>query len=117
MYSPYESRYFHDLLVALFTRADVLPRYVQHLSQIHSILAMVRAGLGLAIVPAAAASLKISDVRLRPLKLRTPRPGRAVHGLAPRRREPAALRAGQNRRRIVLRGGDGRLMLNPHRSI
>lgn len=71
MYSPYESRYFHDLLVALFTRADVLPRYVQHLSQIHSILAMVRAGLGLAIVPAAAASLKISDVRLRPLKLRT----------------------------------------------
>lgn len=70
MYSPYESRYFHDLLVALFTRADILPRYVQHLSQIHSILAMVRAGLGLAIVPAAAAGLKISDVRLRPLKLR-----------------------------------------------
>src|SRR5262252_6449687 len=73
MYSPYESRYFHDLLVALFTRADVLPRYVQHLSQIHSILAMVRAGLGLAIVPAAAASLK-ADVRLRPLKLRSERP-------------------------------------------
>jgi DNA-binding transcriptional LysR family regulator len=74
MYSPYESRYFHDLLVALFTQADILPRYVQHLSQIHSILAMVRAGLGLAIVPAAAASLKIADVRLRPLKLRTKTP-------------------------------------------
>ena len=57
------ARYFHDLLVALFTRADVLPRYVQHLSQIHSILAMVRAGLGLAIVPAAAASLKIRRCR------------------------------------------------------
>ena len=55
MYSPYESRYFHDLLVTQFTRADILPRYVQHLSQIHSILAMVRAGLGLAIVPEAAA--------------------------------------------------------------
>jgi len=74
MYSPYESRYFHDLLVALFTRADVLPRYVQHLSQIHSILAMVRAGLGVAIVPEAAASLKIADVRLKPLKLRGPAP-------------------------------------------
>ena len=74
MYSPYESRYFHDLLVALFTRADVLPRYVQHLSQIHSILAMVRAGLGVSIVPAAAASFKIADVRLRPLKLRTQAP-------------------------------------------
>jgi DNA-binding transcriptional LysR family regulator len=44
------------------------------LSQIHSILAMVRAGLGLAIVPAAAASLKIADIRLRPLKLRSRRP-------------------------------------------
>ncbi|MBR0755470.1 LysR family transcriptional regulator [Bradyrhizobium jicamae] len=74
MYSPYESRYFHDLLVALFTRADVLPRYVQQLSQIHSILAMVRAGLGVSIVPEAAASLKIADVKLKPLKLRTPAP-------------------------------------------
>jgi DNA-binding transcriptional LysR family regulator len=74
MYSPHESRYFHDLLVALFTQADVLPRYVQHLGQIHSILAMVRAGLGISIVPAAAANLKIADVRLRPLKLRTPTP-------------------------------------------
>jgi len=74
MYSPHESRYFHDLLVALFTQADVLPRYVQHLGQIHSILAMVRAGLGVSIVPAAAANLKIADVRLRPLKLRIPAP-------------------------------------------
>lgn len=74
MYSPYESRYFHDLVVALFTHADILPRYVQHLGQIHSILAMVRAGLGAAIVPAAAASLRIADVKLRPLKLRTPTP-------------------------------------------
>ena len=74
MYSPYESRYFYDLLVAQFSRADILPRYVQHLSQIHSILAMVRAGLGVSIVPAAAASLTIADVKLRPLKLRVPKP-------------------------------------------
>ena len=74
MYSPYESRYFHDLLVALFTQADILPRYVQHVGQIHSILAMVRAGLGVSIVPAAAANLKIAEVKLRPLKLRAPAP-------------------------------------------
>jgi DNA-binding transcriptional LysR family regulator len=74
MYSPSEARYFHDLLVAQFMRAEVLPRYVQHLSQIHSILAMVRAGLGIAIVPEAAASLRIADVRLRPLKLRSAAP-------------------------------------------
>src|SRR5215813_5242939 len=74
MYSPYESRYFHDLLVAQFSRADILPRYVQHVGQIHSILAMVRAGLGVSIVPAAAANLKIAEVKLRPLKLRAPAP-------------------------------------------
>jgi len=72
MYSPHESRYFHDLLVTQFTRADILPRYVQHLSQIHSILAMVRAGLGLAIVPEAAANLNFRGVVLRPLRLRAP---------------------------------------------
>jgi DNA-binding transcriptional LysR family regulator len=51
-----------------------LPRYVQHLSEIHSILAMVRAGLGVSIVPAAATSLKIADVTFRPFKLRTQTP-------------------------------------------
>jgi DNA-binding transcriptional LysR family regulator len=74
MYSPYESRYFYDLLVTQFTRAEILPRYVQHLSQIHSILAMVRAGLGMAIVPEAAAGLNFSGVQLRPLRLRAPAP-------------------------------------------
>jgi DNA-binding transcriptional LysR family regulator len=74
MYSPHESRYFHDLLVTQFTRAEVLPRYVQHLSQIHSILAMVRAGLGLAIVPEAAAGLNFGGVQLRPLQLLAPAP-------------------------------------------
>lgn len=74
MYSPYESRYFYDLLTAQFSRAEVLPRYVQHLSQIHSILALVRAGLGLAIVPEAAASLRFEGVCLRPLRLRTASP-------------------------------------------
>jgi hypothetical protein len=69
MYSPYESRYFHDLVVTLFTRSDTLPRYVQHLSQIHSILAMVCAGLGLAIVPEAATNLNFRGVELRALRL------------------------------------------------
>jgi len=74
MYSPYESRYFHDLVVTLFTRADTLPRYVQHLSQIHSILAMVCAGLGLAIVPEAATNLNFRGVELRPLHIAGPPP-------------------------------------------
>ena len=32
MYAPYEARYFHDLLVELFSRAALAPVYVQHLA-------------------------------------------------------------------------------------
>ena len=72
--SLFEARYFYDLLVTQFSKAEILPRYVQHLSQIHSMLALVRAGLGLAIVPAAAASLRFEGVSLRPLRLAAPAP-------------------------------------------
>lgn len=68
-YAPYEARYFHDLVVELFTRAGLVPDYVQHLAQIHSILAMVHSGVGVSIVPEAAVSLHFSGVALRPLTL------------------------------------------------
>lgn len=71
-YAPFESRYFHDLLQRAFAAARIRPRDVQFLSQIHSILAMVRAGLGLAIVPRAAAHLRFAGVALRPLSLAAP---------------------------------------------
>ena len=74
MYSPFESRYFYDLLVTQFARARILPRYVQHLSQIHSILSLVRAGLGAALVPASAAHLRLKDVVMRPVRLRPSKP-------------------------------------------
>lgn len=74
MYAPYEARYFHDLLVAQFNRAGVQPRYVQYLAQIHSILALVRAGLGLALVPESAASLHYEDVVLRPALISPKKP-------------------------------------------
>jgi DNA-binding transcriptional LysR family regulator len=65
MYSPYESRYFYDLLAAIFAEADISPQYVQHISQIHSVLALVRAGLGAALVPKAAENLHFQGVVLR----------------------------------------------------
>jgi DNA-binding transcriptional LysR family regulator len=74
MYSPYEARYFYDLLAAIFAKAGVAPRYVQHMSQVHAILALVRAGLGAALVPAAAASLRFQGVVLRPVETRPARP-------------------------------------------
>jgi DNA-binding transcriptional LysR family regulator len=69
MYEPGGSRYFHDLLVMMFTQMNVRPRFVQQIGQIHTMLALVRAGLGVALVPAAAAVLRYHDVRLRPIEL------------------------------------------------
>jgi DNA-binding transcriptional LysR family regulator len=69
MYAPYEARYFHDLLVELFSRAGLVPNYVQHLAQIHSMLAMVHSGVGVALVPETAVNLHFSGVALRPLDL------------------------------------------------
>jgi DNA-binding transcriptional LysR family regulator len=65
MYAPYESRYFYDLVVAAFVQAKVLPNYVQHVSQIHSVLSLVRAGFGFGIVPEAAMNLHMEGVVLR----------------------------------------------------
>lgn len=65
MYSSEGSRYFHDLLISLFNRAEVLPDYVQSMTQIHSMLALVKAGLGAAIVPEAATSLNFDGVTMR----------------------------------------------------
>jgi DNA-binding transcriptional LysR family regulator len=73
-YSPHQARYFYDLLVAIFGKAGVAPRYVQHMSQVHAILALVRAGLGAALLPAAASSLRFPGVIFRPVQTRPARP-------------------------------------------
>jgi DNA-binding transcriptional LysR family regulator len=67
MYAPEGARYFHDMLAALFEAEGVIPLAVQSLSQIHSMLALVRAGMGAALVPEAAQSLHFDDVHFRPV--------------------------------------------------
>jgi DNA-binding transcriptional LysR family regulator len=67
MYAPEGARYFHDMLVGLFEAADIAPVTIQSLSQIHSMLALVRSGLGAALVPEAAMSLHFDDVHFRPV--------------------------------------------------
>jgi DNA-binding transcriptional LysR family regulator len=67
MYSQKEGQYFHDRIVGLFTSADVRPRYVHHIGQTHTIMALVRAGIGLAIVPASARHLRFEHVVFKPL--------------------------------------------------
>lgn len=74
-YSPVEARYFHDLVASTFARARVHPLYTQHVSQIHSILALVKAGLGAALVPEAAMQLRFEGVVFRPVReIRAQRP-------------------------------------------
>ncbi|MDR7303715.1 LysR substrate-binding domain-containing protein [Haloactinomyces albus] len=74
MYSPTEARYFHELLVSIFRGAGIVPRYRQHVSQIHTMLALVQVGLGVALVPAAAARLRLEGVSFRPVELPDPDP-------------------------------------------
>ncbi|MFT4090173.1 MAG: LysR family transcriptional regulator [Asticcacaulis sp.] len=65
MYSREGASYFHNMLISLFAEANVTPDYVQQVTQIHSMLGLVRAGLGIAIVPRTAMSLHFSDVHYR----------------------------------------------------
>lgn len=62
MYAPDKARYFHDLLTGMFANARAEPRHVQHLAQIHSILMLVSAGHGFALVPESSARLHPEDV-------------------------------------------------------
>jgi len=76
--SPTEGRYFQDLTASLFRAADILPNFVQHVSQVHAILALVSAGMGVALVPQSAGSLLARGVVLRELQPE-PRPLAELH--------------------------------------
>jgi DNA-binding transcriptional LysR family regulator len=67
MYSRQGAGYFHDMLVRLFADAEVTPHHVQHVTQIHSMLGLVRAGLAAAVVPQSATGLHPDDVQFRQL--------------------------------------------------
>jgi len=67
MYSRQGAGYFHDMLVRLFAEAGVTPSYVQHVTQIHSMLGLVHAGVAAAIVPQSATGLHLMDVEFRTL--------------------------------------------------
>lgn len=74
MYAPEGAGYFHAMLTSMFDAAGVSPLYVQHMSQIHSILALVHAGIGAAVVPEAAMRLHFEGVEFRPLTTPLDRP-------------------------------------------
>jgi len=74
MYAPEGAGYFHGMVSGLFDAAGVSPLQVQHMSQIHSMLALVHARIGAAVVPEAAMRLHFDGVEFRPLDITPARP-------------------------------------------
>jgi DNA-binding transcriptional LysR family regulator len=66
-FSPVEGRYFYELIEKMFRKAGISARYVQYISQVHSILALVSAGIGIALVPETAKKLHFEGAVLREL--------------------------------------------------
>jgi DNA-binding transcriptional LysR family regulator len=64
MYPRHTSPLFHLRITGAFERAGVTPTIVQEATQIHTMMGLVSAGLGIAIVPASAHHLPHQNVIL-----------------------------------------------------
>lgn len=89
MYSPYEARYFHNLLSGCFQQEDVLPQVVEYVAQIHTMLALVQSGIGVALIPKSATSLHFEGLLLRKVKTTPPRPVEMVYSYRKDNHNPA----------------------------
>lgn len=65
MYEPKEGAYFYNLIAGRLALEGIFPDYVQHLSQIHSMLSLVSAGVGVAVVPSSARLLGFPGLQFR----------------------------------------------------
>jgi DNA-binding transcriptional LysR family regulator len=70
--SPSVSKTFHDRVLTLCLRAGFTPRVVQEANEILTILHLVRAGLGISLVPRSAQRLRVPGVRFHELHWREP---------------------------------------------
>lgn len=71
-FDPISAAYFYRLAESLFHSHNIQPLTVQTATQLHTVMALVSSGLGLALVPEAAARIQLEDVVLRPLALDPP---------------------------------------------
>lgn len=89
MYSPYEARYFHNLLSSCFQREDVLPQIVEYVAQMHTMLALVQSGIGVALIPRSASSLHFEGILLRQVITTPPKPVEMVYSYRKDNNNPA----------------------------
>jgi DNA-binding transcriptional LysR family regulator len=68
-FSPSDGPYFKELIEQLFKNAGVNPHYVQQVGQIHSILALVSSGQGMALVPESAKALHFNRTVIRKMRM------------------------------------------------
>lgn len=73
-YSPYEANYFHQLVQRLLDRDGVVPNIVHYVPQIHTMLALVDSGIGVALIPETASRLHFEGVLLRRVEMKPLRP-------------------------------------------
>lgn len=69
MYSPADGWYSYEILAPLFTYAKVQPKFVQYLGQSHSLLALVSAGVGCALVPRSSQVIGLPNIVFRSIEL------------------------------------------------
>ena len=72
MYAPSDGWYGYENLNGLFITHKVRPNFVQYFGQTLTMLAMVDAGVGIALVPASASLLGFPKVALKPIQLPSP---------------------------------------------
>jgi DNA-binding transcriptional LysR family regulator len=65
MHSPAQGKYFHDRIMGMLAAEGVNLNIAQYIDQTPTILSLVRAGLGLAILPASAQRFHYDNVELR----------------------------------------------------
>ncbi len=66
-YTPTAGNYLYTLISTLLNERGIVPDYIQHIDESHTILGLVRAGLGVSIVPESVAILYTDSVAYRPL--------------------------------------------------
>jgi len=72
MFSRLPGHVFHDQVMSVCLRAGFTPHVAQEVRQIHTVIGLVSAGIGVALVPASATTMGMAGVVYRPLGEVTP---------------------------------------------